>query len=241
MSNSPIIHMISGPRNISTAMLYSFDNRPDCIGIDEPFYGNYLTRFPDVNHPGRLEIIESMSIGYQKVIDEIYSQSSKSPYVFIKNMSHHLAEMDLNWMKDHRVFMLIRHPSKVISSFTKVISDPIPRDIGIIQQLHIYETLTELGLTVTIINTDKFLQHPYEQMQLLCESLKIPYDPAMLEWTPGSRVIDGVWAPHWYQSVHKSSGFKQTNLTQPPKIEDRYLPIYEAVLPSYQKLEQRTL
>ena len=39
---SKIIAMWSGPRNISTAMMRSFENRSDCQVIDEPFYGYYL-------------------------------------------------------------------------------------------------------------------------------------------------------------------------------------------------------
>ncbi|WP_414981630.1 hypothetical protein [Congregibacter sp.] len=32
------VAMWSGPRNISTAMMRSFENRSDCAVIDEPFY-----------------------------------------------------------------------------------------------------------------------------------------------------------------------------------------------------------
>ena len=37
------IAMWSGPRNISTAMMYSFAAREDCDVVDEPFYAAYLT------------------------------------------------------------------------------------------------------------------------------------------------------------------------------------------------------
>ena len=233
--------MISGPRNISTAMLYSFDNRPDCTGVDEPFYGDYLTRFPEINHPGRMDILKSMQTQHQQVIDDIYSQVDKSTLLFIKNMSHHIADADLKWMQDHKVFMLIRDPARVIRSFTKVIANPTPTDIGIIQQWNIYQTLTEMGLNVPVVNTDKFLQSPETQMPLLCQAIDIPYHSAMLQWKPGARAVDGIWAPHWYQSVHQSSGFKKTTYTKPPAVEARYLPIYDAVLPSYQELERRSL
>jgi len=36
------IAMWSGPRNISTAMMRSFENRADCAVVDEPFYAAYL-------------------------------------------------------------------------------------------------------------------------------------------------------------------------------------------------------
>ena len=38
------IAMWSGPRNISTAMMRSFENRPDTVVIDEPFYAHYLDK-----------------------------------------------------------------------------------------------------------------------------------------------------------------------------------------------------
>lgn len=233
--------MISGPRNISTAMLYSFDNRPDCIGIDEPFYADYLTRYPEVSHPGRMDILTSMKTGHLEVIDDIYSQVNKSTFLFIKNMAHHIAGTDLSWMQDHKVFMLIRDPARVIKSFTKVIAHPTPNDIGIIQQWNIYQTLTKMGLDVPVVNTDTFLQSPESQIHLLCKSIDISFDSAMLQWRPGARVIDGIWAQHWYQSVHQSNGFKKTAYTDQPIVENRYKSIYKAVLPSYQELEQLAL
>ena len=50
------IAMWSGPRNISTAMMYSFGNRPDCFAWDEPFYAFSLKTHGN-DHPMRDEII----------------------------------------------------------------------------------------------------------------------------------------------------------------------------------------
>lgn len=36
------IAMWSGPRNLSTAMMRSFENRSDCSVVDEPLYAAYL-------------------------------------------------------------------------------------------------------------------------------------------------------------------------------------------------------
>ena len=46
------IAMWSGPRNISTAMMRSFENREDTFVIDEPFYAFYLSH-SGFNHPGK--------------------------------------------------------------------------------------------------------------------------------------------------------------------------------------------
>ena len=50
--------MWSGPRNLSTAMMYSFAARRDCAIWDEPFYGAYL-RKTGLSHPMREEILDS--------------------------------------------------------------------------------------------------------------------------------------------------------------------------------------
>ena len=48
---------------------------------------------------------------------------------------------------------------------------------------------------------------PRSVLQKLCEHLDLAFDPRMLRWDAGPRAEDGIWAPHWYQSVHQSTGF----------------------------------
>jgi hypothetical protein len=50
------IAMWSGPRNLSTALMRSFGNRPDCAVTDEPFYAAYL-KLTGLDHPMRQEIL----------------------------------------------------------------------------------------------------------------------------------------------------------------------------------------
>src|SRR5260221_14776170 len=52
------IAMWSGPRNISTAMMRAFENRPDAAVVDEPFYAVYLARI-GAEHPMRAEALAS--------------------------------------------------------------------------------------------------------------------------------------------------------------------------------------
>ena len=66
------IAMWSGPRNISTALMYSFNNRTDTICTDEPLYSNYLLN-TDIKHPGKVEIINSNPSDVNKIIDELCS------------------------------------------------------------------------------------------------------------------------------------------------------------------------
>ena len=50
----------SGPRNVSTALMYSFAQRDDVRVIDEPLYGHYLT-VSGADHPGRDAVIAAMN------------------------------------------------------------------------------------------------------------------------------------------------------------------------------------
>ena len=50
------VAMWSGPRNISTAMMRAWENRPDTVVVDEPLYAAYLFR-TGLDHPGRDEVL----------------------------------------------------------------------------------------------------------------------------------------------------------------------------------------
>ena len=52
------VAMWSGPRNISTAMMRAFENRPDTVVVDEPLYAAYLAR-TGIDHPAREAVIAS--------------------------------------------------------------------------------------------------------------------------------------------------------------------------------------
>ena len=92
-----IINLISGPRNLSTALMYSFSQRPDCIVIDEPFYAHYLTS-TGIDHPSREETINSMSSEINEMLEYIFSKKNVE-IVFLKNMAHHHIKMDLSFLK----------------------------------------------------------------------------------------------------------------------------------------------
>ena len=60
------IAMWSGPRNLSTALMRSFGNRPDCTVVDEPLYAAYLAA-TGLDHPGRDEVIASQPTDWRVV------------------------------------------------------------------------------------------------------------------------------------------------------------------------------
>ena len=59
--------MWSGPRNISTTMMRSFENRADTQVVDEPFYASYLAR-SGADHPFREEILAAQPTAYEDAL-----------------------------------------------------------------------------------------------------------------------------------------------------------------------------
>ena len=84
----------SSPRNISTAMMYSFAQRDDTVVIDEPLYAHYL-KITNSNHPGKKEILHAQLNDADKVINEIILGDYDKPIVFFKQMTHHLVTLIL--------------------------------------------------------------------------------------------------------------------------------------------------
>ncbi len=228
------IHLISGPRNISTALMYAFGNRSDCSIVDEPFYAVYLKK-TDLIHPGREEILQTMSADPIQVQREIIFKDYATPMVFIKDMAHHLVQMDYSFLLNNKPIFLIRNIAKVIHSFAKVYETPTLQDIGIKAEWEIYNFFIEHGVQPVILDTDRLLVDPERQLRQVCSYLNIPFETAMLHWPAGARVEDGVWGKYWYKSVHQSTGF-QPQKTTSTVLEPRLMTLYEEALPYYDKL-----
>lgn len=201
------IHLISGPRNISTALMYSFAQRPDTRVVDEPFYAHYLSTHPEVDHPGRAVTLKAQSTNWQAVVDEVVLGPYDTPIVFLKGMAHHLVKMDTQWLQQVTNLFLIRNPAHLIASFAQVIPNPIMRDIGLRQSYDLFKQLVEKGIAPIVLDSGRLLANPPGTMQALCKALKIPYHAEMLSWSAGPRQEDGPWAPYWYANVHGSTGF----------------------------------
>ena len=122
-----IINLISGPRNLSTALMYSFSRRPDTKVIDEPFYAHYLST-TNVDHPGRKETLLSMSSDIDEILGKIMKVEG-CDILFLKNMAHHHQNMDLNFLDSMTNLFLVRNPKQLIASFAQVIKTPSMQDI----------------------------------------------------------------------------------------------------------------
>ena len=201
------ISLWSGPRNISTALMYSFAQRQDTIVLDEPLYGHYL-RISGAQHPGRDDVINSMELNGETVVSDLCQLDYEKPILFIKNMAHHLVSLDMSFLEGLHNLLLIRDPKEMIPSMIKQIPNPGLRDTGLKRQWELYNHLKGHGQNPIIIDSRELLLDPEGTLTKVCLALNIPYVEKMTNWKQGPRKEDGVWAKHWYHNVHKSTGFQ---------------------------------
>ena len=210
------INLISGPRNISTALMYSFASRPDTTVVDEPMYAYYLDRV-DVDHPGKSEILSSLPRHLEDVLDQYFFQEISVPNLFIKGMAHHYEGIeDLSFLTRLKNIFLIRHPEQLIASFAQVIHEPVIRDIGIKHEYELFCHLKNQGVDTVVLDSNEILLDPSKVLHELCNALNIDFDVSMLSWDTGKKAYDGVWAPYWYENVWKSNCFKKQKTSSRP-------------------------
>ena len=132
--------MWSGPRNLSTAFMRSWENRGDTIVIDEPFYAHYL-KVTGLDHPGRDEIIAHHDTDWRRVADSLLAPVPSNIRVFYqKQMSHHLLpHMGREWLDSVTHAFLIRDPSAMLASLGEKLSNFDLLATGLPQQVEIFE------------------------------------------------------------------------------------------------------
>ena len=200
----------SGPRNISTALMYSFAQREDFAVIDEPFYASYLA-ITGLDHPMREEVLASQSTDPKLVIKSLLcDKSQNASHIYQKHMTQHMvASVPRKWMADVVNVFLIRHPARVVASFAKKYKNPTQDDIGFLKQIELFRYLCGLGQTPVVVNSFDLRQNPRKILTKLCNSIGLEFDPKMLYWSAGGMDYDGIWAQYWYEAVHQSTGFEK--------------------------------
>lgn len=228
-----IVQLISGPRNISTALMYSFAQRPDTVVLDEPFYAVYLEK-TGVTHPGTEDVLRSQARHEEDVFDQIKKEAEKG-IVFIKNMAHHLEVLDRRLPFETTDIFLIRDPSQIIASYAQVIQKPEMRDIGLKFQFELFNRQLTQNYIPAVIDSNILLGNPREVLTKLCHYIGLLFHREMLRWEPGPKPYDGIWAKHWYANVHRSESFTKQQ-TSNRVLPERLTPLYEEALEYYKKL-----
>lgn len=212
----------SGPRNVSTALMRSWSNRSDTFVCDEPFYAHYLLEH-GLDHPGREEVMAHYDTDPERVIAWLTGEIPGGKTVFYqKQMSHHLLpDIPRDWLDRVTNVFLIREPREMITSFIRVLPNPTIQDMGLPQQLEIFERVrATTGEIPPVIDSADLLRDPRRTLSRLCDAVGLPFEESMLSWPPGPRETDGIWAPHWYSNVEKSTGFMPYE-PKPDKVPER--------------------
>ena len=186
--------------------MYSFAQRKDTTVVDEPFYGYYLKR-TGAPHPGAAEVIAAMECDGQAVIDQTILGPVATDILFVKTMAHHLDGLDTAFLNETHNVLLTRDPAEMLPSLVNQIPNPTARDTALPQQLDLLNLLATYGQVPVVVDSKELLLSPEHVLEELCRVLDIPFHSGMLSWPAGRRDFDGVWAPHWYHNVHKSTGF----------------------------------
>ena len=221
--------------------MYSFAQRDDTRVLDEPFYGCYLSQKPEVafSHPSYTAILKNMNCEEAFVVANI-NRLAAEKLIFVKGMAHHLLNDAPTFLLEWKNIILIRHPKKLLASFSKVIEQPKLSDIGIKKAAELFSFLRNNGATPLVIDSDELLKNPRLYLERICNALQIPFSESMLSWEKGGIAADGIWSKHWYTNVHNSEGFavqKSSDQPMPSELQ----PVLDAALPYYNQLKNHIL
>jgi hypothetical protein len=235
------VAMWSGPRNISTAVMRSWENRSDTVVVDEPLYAAYLAR-TGLDHPGREAVLAAQPTDAEAALAALEQPLPAGRTVqYVKHMTHHLDEsLNLEWTLRVRNLVLIRDPREVVASYVRSRETCEPADIGLLQQERLMAFWDEHGAAPPVLDAADFLRDPEGHLRWICDHVGVAFTERMLSWPAGPRDSDGVWAPYWYDAVRASTGFAPW---QPRQVElsPHDAAVAEACLPAYRALRDRRL
>jgi hypothetical protein len=227
--------MWSGPRNVSTAMMYAWRQRSDTAVWDEPLYGHYLVA-TGIDHPDRDLVLDSVLTDQHAIAHEMVDAPCSTPVRFYKNMAHHLAGFERSLVDRLDSFLLTRDPRDQLPSLAASLGRvPTMRDAGFNVQVELVDAMLARGTKPTVVDSRELLTDPRSVLTQLCDALGLPFEEAMLSWPVGPKPEDGVWGRHWYQSVHASTGFSPHRPKSDPLPAD-LAEIYAACAPLYERL-----
>ncbi len=233
-----VICLWSGPRNVSTALMYSFAQLDDVDVVDEPLYAHYL-RVSGREHPGRDEVLASQDADGDRVMRQLLKSKRRGRALFAKQMAHHLVDLDRRFLSGTTNVLLVRDPKEMLPSLTIQIPSATLADTGLRQQWELYLELEASGAAPAVLDARELLLNPAGVLSTLCALIGVRYSDSMLRWKAGPRPEDGVWARYWYHAVHRSTGFQpfQPKDTFPSHLE----PLLAQCAPWYDKLLNKAI
>jgi hypothetical protein len=234
--------MWSGPRNISTALMRSWGNRPDTYVCDEPLYAHYLLH-TETDHPGAAEVIANHETNWKKVVAWLTDEIPEGKAIFYqKHMAHHLLpRIDRAWLKQLTHCLLIREPREMLASLIQFLPKPRITDTGLPQQVEIFHWVQEhAGQTPPVIDARDLLVNPRTMLKAICQKVGVEFTESMLSWPAGPRASDGVWAKHWYEAVEKSTSFEPYTPSKRP-LPQKFHRLNEECLDLYRTLYEHRL
>lgn len=234
------IAMWSGPRSLSTALMYAFAARGDARISDEPFYAAWLA-VSGTDHPLRDAVLAAQPTDPEQVAADL-SGPCDAPIWYQKHMVHHLwPGFPTGWMAACRHAFLIRHPARVVASYLARRENPDLSELGFAQQAVLFDRMAQqAGSPPPVIDSTDLRAAPARLLPALCRALGIDWRPAMLRWPAGPKSCDGVWAPHWYGSVHRSTGFEGAE-DPPPALTGAAADLARRAMPFYEALARHRL
>jgi len=235
--------MWSGPRNVSTAFMRSWENRPDTLVVDEPFYAHYL-EVTGLDHPGRDEILAHHEADWRRVVESLLAPLPPGVEIlYQKQMSHHLLpHMGRQWLDAMTHAFLIRDPTPMLASLEDKLGRFDLDATGLPQQVEIFDFVVQAtGRVPPVLDSADLLAAPEPMLRTLCASLGVPFTSRMLSWPAGPRVTDGIWAKHWYERVERSTGFEPAEVGEAPRLTGRLAELESRCRPLYEKLRAHRL
>ncbi len=230
------INLWSGPRNVSTAVMYAFRERSDTSVVDEPLYAHYLCR-AGVEHPALQDVIRSQDTDGESVVRTLLLGPAETPVRFFKHMAHHLIELDTSFLGQMENILLTRDPRQMLLSLINQVPNPTVEGTGLPMQVSMLDRILESGDSPIVIESKRLLLDPEGVLTTVCKRLGLDWDPAMLSWDEGPKPEDGVWAPHWYDNVHRSTGFAAYREKDEP-VPAHLQPLLTECLPLFERLKE---
>jgi hypothetical protein len=214
--------------------MYSFRERPDTSVIDEPLYAHYLCR-TGVEHPVVQDVIRSQQTDGETVVREVLLGPSPTPVRFFKHMAHHLVELDTSFLGEMDNILLTRDPEQMLPSLVNQVPNVEIEGTSLPMQVRLLDWILERGGTPLVIESKRLLSDPESTLRAVCDRLGLDWYPGMLSWEQGPKPEDGVWAPHWYHNVHRSTGFDPYR-EKDEEFPARLKPLLAECLPLYERL-----